>query len=52
MRPASSIEARRLVIMKLLREGRIGPAARSVPSTSQPMRQAAGSRPNARSSTA
>lgn len=52
MTPSSSIEARRLVIMKLLREGRIGPDARIAPPAPQPEHQAADSRSTVRSQAA
>jgi hypothetical protein len=52
MAPSSSIEVRRLVVMKLLREGRIGPDARLAPSAKQPMTPAADAQSNVRSGAA
>ena len=48
MPPSSSIEARRLVIMKLLREGRIGPDARLASPSPGAVRQTADRQPNVR----
>jgi hypothetical protein len=49
MAPSSSTEARRLVILKLLREGRLGPGATAAPPPPDTSRETADPRSGARS---